>query len=152
MDSKKTISTLNDLIETCRDGQNGFIEAAGNVKSPDLKSFFNQVAADRAQLVRELEVEVRKLGGDPVWTGSTAGALSRVWTEIKGTLTGKNDQIVLSECERGEDSVVEAYKDALKLNLPADVLTIVQRQLKIIQQTHDRVKQMRDAKKATSAR
>jgi uncharacterized protein (TIGR02284 family) len=153
MDSKKTVSTLNDLIETCRDGQNGFKEAAENVKSPDLKSFFNQVAADRAQLVRELEVEVRKLGGDPEKKGSTAGALHGAWMEIKGTLTGKGDQAVLTECESGEDSAVQAYKDAIKSpNLPANILTIVERQSRIIQQTHDRVKQMRDAKKAAHGR
>jgi uncharacterized protein (TIGR02284 family) len=151
VNNDKTISTLNDLIETCRDGQNGFKEAAENVKNPDLKSFFNQAASERAQCVNELEVEVRRLGGNPEKSGSTAGALHRVWMDIKGTLTGKDDHAILSEAERGEDSAVSAFKDALKSqNLPSNILTIVQRQFTIIQQTHDRVKQMRDAKAATS--
>jgi hypothetical protein len=37
-------------------------------------------------------------------------------------------------------------------NLPSNLLTIVERQLQVIQKTHDRVKQMRDAKSATSGR
>src|SRR5438067_50343 len=110
MDNDKAISTLNDLIETCRDGQNGFKEAA---KSPDLKSFFNQVSLERAQMVGELQQEVRALGGDPENSGSTAGALHRTWIDIKGTLTGKDDHSILSECERGEDSAVKAYENAL---------------------------------------
>ena len=121
MDSKKITSTLNDLIETCRDGQNGFREATENVKSPDLKAFLNEVATERAQFVNELQLEVRRLGGEPETTGSAAGALHRAWIDIKGTLAGKDDHTILVECERGEDSAVEAYTDALKQGLPTAI-------------------------------
>jgi len=153
MDNKKVVSTLNELIETCRDGLDGFKEAAENVKNPELKSFFNNAATERAYCVQELQTEVRNLGGEAEKTGSTAGAIHRVWMDIKGTLTGKDDHSILSECERGEDSAVSAFRDALKEgNLPPNILSIVERQLQIIQKTHDRVKQMRDAKSATSGR
>ena len=151
MDNDKLISTLNDLIETCRDGQEGFKEAADNVKAPDLKTFFKQVAQERATCVTELQAEVRRLGGNPDKSGSTAGAMHRAWMNIKGTLTGKDDHAILSETERGEDSAVEAYRDAMKW-LPPNILPIVERQFQSVKQTHDRVKQMRDAKAATTKR
>jgi len=151
MDNDKVISTLNDLIETCRDGQQGFKEAADNVKAPDLKNFFIQTAQERAKCVSELQAEVRSLGGDPDKSGSAAGAMHRAWMNIKGTLTGKDDHAILSEAERGEDSAVEAYRDAMKW-LPPNILTIAERQFQRIKQTHDRVKQMRDAKAATTRR
>ena len=151
MDNDKLISTLNDLIETCRDGQEGFKEAADNVKAPDLKNFFKQVAQERATCVTELQAEVRRLGGNPDKSGSTAGAMHRAWMNIKGTLTGKDDHAILSETERGEDSAVEAYRDAMKW-LPPNILPIVERQFQSVKQTHDRVKQMRDAKAATTKR
>lgn len=150
MDAKKVIDCLNDLIEVCRDGQNGFKEAADKVKSPDLKNFLNQCSAERAQCVNELQVEVRRLGGDPEKKGSAAGAMHRAWMDIKGTLTGKDDHAILNECERGEDSAVDAYKDAIKQGLPTNILTTVERQFETIKQTHDRVKQMRDSKAATT--
>lgn len=152
MDSDKVISTLNDLIETCRDGQNGFKEAAENARNPDLKTFFREAATERAQFVTDLQLEVRRLGGDPEKAGSTAGALHRAWIDIKGTLTGKDDHAILSECERGEDSAVETYRDALKLGLPTAINQIVQSQYQNIKQVHDRVRQMRDAKAAASRR
>ncbi len=153
MINDKAISTLNDLIETCSDGVNGFKEAAENVKNPDLKTFLNQCAAERQQCISELGLEVRRLGGDPEKTGSTAGTLHRVWMDLKGTLTGKDDHAILSECERGEDSAVSAFKDAVNSgNLPSNILPVVQRQLTTIQQAHDRIKQMRDAKAATTRR
>ena len=152
MDSKKAVSTLNDLIETCRDGQNGFKEAAENVTSPDLKTFLNQIAMERAQFVNELQLEVRTLGGDPQKSGSATAAMHRGWIDIKGTLTGKDDHSILSECERGEDSAVEAYKDALKLDLPSNIRSTIERQFQSVKLVHDRVKQMRDSKAAASRR
>src|SRR5258707_8783570 len=133
MNNKKIVSTLNDLIETCRDGLNGFKEAAENVKSPDLKNFFTQISNERAKCVQELQLEVRRLGGDAEKSGSTAAALHRVWMDIKGTFTGKDDHTILVECERGEDSAVDAYKDAIKQGLPTSLLTIVQQQFQTIQ-------------------
>jgi uncharacterized protein (TIGR02284 family) len=152
MDTNKVTSTLNELIETGRDGQNGFKEAAENVKSPDLKTFLSQLATERAQFVSELQLEVRKLGGDPQKSGSTTAAMHRVWMDIKGTLTGKDDHSILSECERGEDSAVDSYKDALKVGLPTNIHQLVERQFQSIKLTHDRVKQMRDSKAAASRR
>lgn len=153
MGNDKAISCLNNLIETCRDGQNGFKEAAENVKNTELKSFFNQASLDRASFVGELQQEVRRLGGDPENSGSTSAALHRVWIDIKGTFTGKSDESILNECERGEDSAVDAYKDALKdENLPSDLRALVERQFSHIKQIHDQVKQKRDAKGATSSR
>jgi uncharacterized protein (TIGR02284 family) len=153
VDNDKAISTLNNLIETCRDGQNGFKEAAENVENPELKTFFNQVALERAQFVGELQQEVQRLGGDPENTGSTSAAIHRAWIDIKGSLTGRDDQSILNECERGEDSAVEAYTDALKdENLPANLRSVVERQFRSIQQVHNRVKQLRDSRSATSGR
>lgn len=153
MDNDKAINTLNDLIETLRDGQEGFKEAADNAQSADLKSLFNQVSLERAQMVGELQQEVRSLGGDPENSSSTAGALHRTWINIKGTLTGRDDQSILNECERGEDSAVRAYADALKeQHLPAVLRTLVERQFAEIKQVHDRVKSMRDAQSAASGR
>ncbi|HEX8186060.1 MAG TPA: PA2169 family four-helix-bundle protein [Blastocatellia bacterium] len=153
MDNNNVISTLNNLIETCRDGQNGFKEAAENVKSPDLKTFFNQIVLERSQFVGELQQEVLRLGGDPENTGSTAAALHRAWIDIKGSLTGRDDQSILNECERGEDSAVEAYSDTLKdENLPSNLRSIVERQFQSIKKDHDRVKQMRDSRSASSGR
>jgi len=148
VDNDKVISILNGLIETCRDGQNGFLEAAENVQSPELKEFFNKVSLERSQCVGELQQQVHALGGDPENTGSTAAALHRTWMDIKGTFTGRDDQTILNECERGEDSAVEAYRDALDEDLPANIRSVVETQFREIQQVHDRVKQMRDARSA----
>ena len=152
MNNDRTISTLNDLIETCRDGQEGFNEAAENTKSPDLKSFFKQLSLARAQMAGELQQEVRALGGSPEKTGSTAGTLHRAWLDIKGTLMGRDDRDILNECEGAEDSAVRAYENALKQTLPMPPQTLIQRQFDSVKQAHDRIKRMRDAQGAAGGR
>jgi uncharacterized protein (TIGR02284 family) len=145
MDRNKTIDVLNGLIETCRDGQEGFQEAADNIKDPDLKQFFANASIERARFVGELQQEARALGGDPDDSSSVAGALHRAWIDIKGTFTGRDDQSILSECERGEDSAVKTYREALSgEDLPVNIRTVIENQFADIRRAHDLVKQYRD--------
>lgn len=139
------ISTLNNLIETCKDGQTGFKEAAEGVERSDLKSLFFEFSQQRAQFAGELQSLVQSLGGDPENSGSMAGVLHRGWINIKSAVTGKDDEAILNECERGEDVAKDAYKTALESNLPSNVLQTVQSQYESILSAHDRVKALRNA-------
>jgi uncharacterized protein (TIGR02284 family) len=139
------VSTLNNLIETCKDGQTGFKEAAEGVERSDLKSLFFEFSQQRAQFAGELQSLVQSLGGDPENSGSTAGALHRGWINIKSAVTGQDDEAILNECERGEDVAKDAYKTALESNLPSNILETVQSQYESILSAHDRVKALRNA-------
>ncbi|HMG36748.1 MAG TPA: PA2169 family four-helix-bundle protein [Blastocatellia bacterium] len=152
MQNDNVIDCLHDLIEACRDGQNGFNEAAENVKGSDLKTLFRDVSLQRAQFAAELQREVRALGGNPEEKGSAVGLAHRVWIDIKGTLTGKDDKNILSEAERGEDSAIKSYENALGQPLPTKVRAIVERQYSQVKAVHDRVKMMRDARTAGAGR
>ena len=151
IDNDKVISTLNGLIETCKDGQQGFKTAAEGIKDSSVKSLFHEYSQQRAQFAGELQSEVRNLGGDPENTGSVAAALHRGWIDIKSAVTGKDEHAILSECERGEDSAVSTYQDALKEGLPGNLTSTIQRQLMAIQEAHDRVRTLRDATDAADS-
>jgi uncharacterized protein (TIGR02284 family) len=145
-DNDNVISTLNNLIETCKDGQNGFQTAAEGVKRSDLKSLFAEYALQRSKFAGELQNEVTRLGGDPENTGSVAATLHRGWINIKSAVTGADENAVIAECERGEDSAVSNYQDALNdQNLPADIRSIVERQYTQIKEAHDRVRALERA-------
>jgi uncharacterized protein (TIGR02284 family) len=139
------ISTLNGLIATCKDGQDGFKTAAEGVERSDLKSLFYEFSQQRAQFAGELQSLVQSLGGDPEHSGSVAASLHRGWMNIKSAVTGKDDGAILNECERGEDSAKDAYKDALEESLPANVTETVQTQYAAVQAAHDRIKALRDS-------
>ncbi|MEP7149572.1 MAG: PA2169 family four-helix-bundle protein [Acidobacteriota bacterium] len=138
------ISTLNGLIETCKDGQNGFKEAAEGVERSDLKSLFYEFSQQRSQFAGELQALVQGLGGDPENSGTMAAAIHRGWINIKSAVTGKDEGAILSECERGEDSAKNSYKDALEESLPANIAEPVQKQYTAVKAAHDRIKALRD--------
>lgn len=147
-DQKKTRDIIQNLIETCRDGQNGFRESAEHIKNPEVKSFFNEQSLLRAQFASELEAEVHGLGERDVdSSGSTLAAMHRAWIDLKSALGG-GDEAIISAAETGEDSAKKAYEEALKENLPSNLQEIVQRQASSVIQSHDRVRAFRDRKAA----
>jgi uncharacterized protein (TIGR02284 family) len=145
MDRDDVISTLDNLIETSRDGEEGFRACADNVKNPALKAFFEQKAERCREGAVQLQHLVREMGGDPERGGSTAGAVHRFWVGVRGTLSGMADHAILDECERGEDVAKRAYEKALGQDLPDDVRRVVERQYAEVRMNHDRVREMRNA-------
>ncbi len=138
------ISWLNDLIETCKDGENGFREAADAVGSSTYKSLFNEYARQRSQFASELQNHVTRLGGKAETTGSASAALHRGWIDLKTAITGKDDHAILAECERGEDSAVKNYQKVLAEDLPSDLRSVVDEQYRQIMEAHNRIRSLRD--------
>jgi uncharacterized protein (TIGR02284 family) len=149
MDDKIT-SQLNELIETSKDGENGFRKAAQDTKNSELASFFTQGAQRCAQGARELQELVRSLGGDPERTGSAAAAMHRGWINVKEALTGRDDKAILDEVERGEDYAKAQYRKTLEHDLPANVKALVERQYQGVLANHDKVKALRDRYRAAA--
>jgi uncharacterized protein (TIGR02284 family) len=147
MDNDKTISTLNGLIETLKDGEQGFRTAAEGLQDRSAKTLFEQYSRDRAQMGRELQQEVRRLGGDPEKAGSVSGSLHRGWMNIKSVVTGKNDASIIAEAERGEDVAKKAFEAALREPFPATTQSLVRQLSARVHEAHDRV---RSLEKATS--
>ncbi len=126
--NKAVVSVLNDLIETCKDGANGFRAAAEAVQHADAKALFTSRVPAIERAAAELQAEVRRLGGDAETTGSVAAAVHRRWIDLKSAVTGKDEAAILTECERGEELAAKDYEDALKKDLPAEVRAVVERQ------------------------
>jgi len=150
MDENNAISVVENLIETSKDGQKGYQDAAEHVKRPDLKSYFNQQSTERARFAQELQAELAKLGKpEKKVSGSAGGAIHRAWIDTKVALGG-GDKAILESVESGEDDAKDTYNKALTGTLPASVTEIVRRQAASVQQAHDKVRMLRDQAKAAA--
>ena len=140
--TKDFISTLNDLVETCKDGEQGFRKAAENVKRADLQTLFNEYASERSQFASELQMEVTRLGGDAEKSGSVSGALHRGWMNIKSAVAGADDNAIIAEAERGEDVAKAAYQKAITQDLPAGARRLIDNQADVVRAAHDAVRRL----------
>jgi uncharacterized protein (TIGR02284 family) len=150
MDNDDVIDTLNKLIDTCKDGEYGFRTSAEHVKSENLRTVFLERAESCRRGASELQAAVVRLGGKPDEHSSAPGTLHRGWVSLKGMLTGDSDQAALNECERGEDAALARYRDAIKKDLPSEIMAIVQRQYEGVKRNHDQIRSLRDAHRATT--
>jgi uncharacterized protein (TIGR02284 family) len=144
----EVIDVLEQLIETCRDGENGYRQAAEHAKDPELASFFRTQSTQRATFARELEAEAQRLGkSEPKGSGSVSGAVHRAWIDVKEKLGG-GDTTILESVEQGEDNAKKNYEEALTKDLPENLSGLIRRQAQAVFSAHDRARTLRDARKA----
>src|SRR5687768_2858769 len=94
----KTIAhVLNSLIETCKDGQEGFRSASEDVQNSALKSLFSELSIERGRFCSELQRLVGTLGEDAETGGSVSGSLHRGWIDLKSALSSGDEHSILSE-------------------------------------------------------
>lgn len=144
-DTSDSADTLNGLLETLRDGEQGFQSAADGLEDAELRRVFVSFSAQRREFAVELEAELRRLGEEPAERGHVAGALHRGWINLKAAVTGKDEGAIISEAERGEDVAVKNYREALQKGLPAPIQTVVERQYAQVQDAHDHVRSLERA-------
>ena len=141
-------SILNDLVETSKDGEQGFNTAAEDTKNSQLRTTFRQHAQECAKSASDLQQLVGRFGGKPEEHGSVAGAMHRGWVNLKATVAPRTDLAILEECERGEDVAKAHYGKALETTLPQDIRQVVERQYAGVMRNHNEIRDLRDQYRA----
>jgi uncharacterized protein (TIGR02284 family) len=136
------VSTLNELIETCEDGAEGFKKAAADVEENSLKMLFSGYSAQRERFAAELRTVVESHGATPANSGHSAGALHRGWMSVKEAVGNKNKAII-DECEAGEDQAMKAYREAFEKNFPGLTGELINRQFAGVQEAHNKLRTLK---------
>ncbi|MEZ0484919.1 ferritin-like domain-containing protein [Fibrella aquatica] len=108
------LDQLNKLLTSSHDAEEGYKEAAENVKDQELKSLFLAQSRERAEFATELDREIRALGGDADNGTSLASDLHRAWINIKSAVSGSSDKAVAEECQRGDAEALSEYRSVLE--------------------------------------
>jgi uncharacterized protein (TIGR02284 family) len=145
--AKGTIEVIEMLIETCRDGQAGYLDAADHARNGALRDFFQRQSMERSRFAGELEKLARQLGSaEPDRGPSMAGKLHRAWIDVKRKLGGGDSSVLLS-VEAGEDNAARHYREAMGAGLPPEVHTIIERQAENIFDAHEQVQTLCNMRK-----
>jgi uncharacterized protein (TIGR02284 family) len=133
---EETIQHLNELIETCRNGELGYRTAAGHVRNTQLETVFNDYSKQRGEFARQLQTEVSRLGGTPADSGTVGAALHRGWIDLKSGLSGGDGAAIVAACETGEDAAVAAFERVADMDITGQTKLLVEKQWRKIQEAH----------------
>ena len=137
-----------DLVETLKDGRDGFTAAAERLRGsdqPELAATMQRLAEQRAQFAGEIVAMGHDYGDDVDESGSAAGALHRGWLKVKDAVTGDDAGSVLGAAVTGEDHAVSEYEKALGEDLSDGFRSVLQRQHASVVAARDEVSQLQAA-------
>jgi uncharacterized protein (TIGR02284 family) len=138
------VSTLNTLIATTIDSITGYEDSAKNIDNERLREVFRQRADERQQVVQDLRAEVRRLGGEPEEGGSFLGKVHQRFEDLKAAITGRDEQAIINEVERGEDYIKGKFETALNSeSLSGESRTVVERAYQSVRSGHDQISQLK---------
>jgi hypothetical protein len=105
-------AAVNHVISICRDAEQGFRGAANAAKESELKDTFEQYSVVHGGFAAELQEAVKAMGFDSTSAAGAAGVLYAGW--------------ILVEAERCEEWCVSRYQEALAINLPVGIRSLLE--------------------------
>ena len=145
------ITILNTLIATTIDSITGYEDSAANIESDRLRDIFRQRADERQQVVEELRLEVRRLGGNPEDDGSFLGKAHQRFEDLKAAVTGRDEKAIINEVERGEDYLKNKFETALDSDdLTGESRAVVERAYQSVRAGHDQISQLKHGLEASA--
>ena len=134
--------TTTDLIETLKNGEEGFRKAAEKLSDSsraDLADEFTVYSEQRARFAAELAAMTNAYGDDVPQRSTLPGAVHRGWIAVKDALSGSSPEAVLKAASTGEDHAVAEYEDAMQANISDDLRSVLARQFSEVSKTRNRV-------------
>lgn len=137
-----------ELVETLKDGEKGFADAAHKLHGddhPQWAATLQRLSEQRRDFHREIVAMGDDYGDDVDESGSLAATMHRGWISLKDALTGDDPEGVLKAALTGEDHAVSEYEKALQQDLSAGFREVVTRQHAAIVAARDEVKALQTA-------
>jgi uncharacterized protein (TIGR02284 family) len=117
------IKRLNNLIHLDVDAIQAYQQAIDACDTAEIRARLTEFKGDHARHVRDLEGVVRSLGGEPVEGRDVKGFFIEGFTAIMS----HGDRSALFAMRGNEELTNRTYDAARKANLPAEAVTVVER-------------------------
>jgi hypothetical protein len=125
----ETVSTINRLIQSCQEAQNGFILASKAALDTDLKRLFSIYAHQRTRFADELR------GHAPDAEVPSSDTRQSDWP-----MTARNTDCELLEyCVQADLQTLELYREAMKNGIPSKAAFVISAQFSLMQKVHERM-------------
>lgn len=134
---------LENMMDTLRDGVNGYEVAIEAIDNPDVTEQLTELRAEREQMLTELAGLATRHAADveEAASGTAGGALRRTWMRLKGSIAG--DDAVLEVVEAAEREAYDQFSRNTGAGLPDDVAAVVSRHTQKLADAAERVAGLR---------
>ena len=103
--------TLDRLIKLCVDAEGEYRAAAAHASLGNLKQFLLEQSKLRQRFVKDLQEEVRLMGGDPPTSGTLSGTADRLAMDVKVDFAG--DVVLVKLVGEDAEELEKEYEEAL---------------------------------------
>ena len=139
------ISVLNDLIETVIDSADGYSHAIKETETSRFSEIFARRGTERHTLTRQLQSQVRMLGGTPEDDGTVLASAHRMFLNLRHAVAG-GDTAVIDEVEAGEDHIKAKFEDAMaNKNVSPAIQMIIAEAYATVKEGHDEIRDLKHA-------
>lgn len=111
-DAIDAIEALHDIRTATNDVLKGYREMAGRAE-PEIQTIIQRLTGMHEQHMREQGAELARMRGDAGDDSSLQGTLNKAVVIVRGWFTDL-DRGVLPAVRKGEESLLDEYKDALE--------------------------------------
>jgi len=135
-----TLEKLQQLVQINLDSEKGFNEASHRINSQCISTVFSELGSQRRKNALELKDALTWNGEGSVENQSYFAAFANTWIDLSGLLSGRSSYAILSEAERGEETIKKAYKYVLTATTGSAMNDVLTRQYAIVKAGHDRLR------------
>lgn len=144
MNTVDTVTILNRLIITSKNGESALRTAADEAWHEELKQSLSEYSRFFGDAARELQDAVRSVGGQPRELGTFDNTLHRTWMHIHAKVFGRDEDVILDDVERDEAEADRMYADALHdWDVPPEVRALIERQAGEARRRHEAIHALR---------
>ena len=108
-------SQLHRLIKVCLKSEQSYENAAEHAQSEELRDVFRQSAANRRQIIVELQDVIGSHSRvDPDHSPDIIGSLNSAWESLSNLMSDKGDKGLIKTCKNSDHAVLESYDEVLQ--------------------------------------
>ncbi|MGH8461281.1 MAG: PA2169 family four-helix-bundle protein [Stenotrophobium sp.] len=143
MNTTDTITLLNRLIVTSKNGESSLHAAADEAYHPDIKDSLLAYSLFFKDAAHELQSAVSKLGGHPAGLGTFGNTLHRTWMHLKVTALGRKEDVILDEVEVDEIEAEQRLAAAVQEETSPEIHALLERHYWGAQHHHGTIRELR---------
>jgi uncharacterized protein (TIGR02284 family) len=141
---ENNVDVIAGLIKSCRAAQAGFLNAAEQARNSDLGAYFTGRSLERARFAAELERAAQQLdGAEHSRSAPMAERVQRAWVDLTFA-RGTSDGAILNDVAAAERTMRDFYRQAMSLEFPPEVATLLERQAESVSDAYDQICTLRD--------